>query len=245
MRNLYLLLFGLIIFGLNSCKEDPKEGTLTIHFKAVYDSQTLPTFSTRPFENGQRIEFTKLSMFIADLKLVQNSTVRDLDDIEQVNLSFDNDADAAEGYTLKISNIPAGTYNAIRFGIGVPPDLNAKEPADFSSSNPLSKTGDYWVAWSSYIFSKTEGRLDTLGNVNPDLGFVLHTGSDALYLAGESNLSINIEDGKETNLDILLDYKTLLMGVNIKDYPQNHTPADTAQINKIVNNYGAALTLVL
>ncbi len=245
MKNLFLLLFGLSIFGLNSCKEDPKEGTLTIHFKAVYDDQTLPTFSTRPFENGQQIQFSKLSMFIADLKLVQNTTVRDLDEIEQVNLSFDNEADAAEGYTLKISNIPAGTYDAIRFGIGVPPDLNAKEPADFSSSNPLSKTGDYWVAWGSYIFSKTEGRLDTLGNGTLDEGFAMHTGSDALYLAGGSNLSINIEDGKETNLDILVDYKSLLTGVNIKDYPQNHTPADTAQINKIVNNYATALKLVL
>lgn len=245
MRNLFLLLFGLGIFGLNSCKEDPKEGTLTIHFKAVYDGQTLPTFSTRPFENGQRIEFTKMSMFIADLALVQNSNVRDLDEIEQVNLSFDNEADAAEGYTLTITNIPAGAYDAIQFGIGVPPDLNAKEPADFSSSSPLSKTGDYWVAWGSYIFSKTEGRLDTLGNVTPDLGFALHTGSDALYLAGNSNLSINIEDGQTTSLDILVDYKSLLMGVNIKDNPQNHTPSDTAQINKIVNNYSTALTLVL
>ena len=245
MRNLYLLLFGLSIFGLNSCKEDPKEGTLTIHFKAVYDDQTLPTFSTRPFENGQQIEFSKLGMFIADLQLVQNTNVRDLDDIEQVNLSFDNEVDAAEGYTLKISNIPAGAYDGLRFGIGVPPDLNAKKPADFASSSPLSKTGDYWVAWGSYIFSKTEGRLDTLGNGTLDAGFALHTGSDALYLSGQSNLSINIEDGMETNLDILVDYKSLLMGVNIKDFPQNHTPADTAQINKIVNNYATALTLLL
>ena len=246
MKHLFLLLSSLGILTLLSCnKEDPKEGTLTIHFKAQYDGQTLPTFETKPFENGQRIEFTNLAMYVADLQLIQNATMRHLDDIELVDLNYDNLTAAEEGYTLKVSNIPAGSYTGISFGIGVPPDLNQKTPSDFSSSSPLSKTGFYWVAWGSYIFSKTEGRLDTIGSGPLDLGFAMHTGSDALYQTGQSNFPISIEDGKETNLDILLDYKKLLMGVDIKAMPQNHTPSDTAQINKIVNNYGSSLTLLL
>lgn len=245
MKNLFLLAFALGFLFITSCKDDPEEGTLNLHFKAVYDQATLPTFSTRPFTNGQQLQFTNLAMFFTDIQLVQNSTVRDLRDVELVDLNFDNLPAAEEGYTLKLSGIPAGSYDAIRFGIGVPPDVNQKEPADFPSSSPLSKTGFYWVAWGSYIFSKTEGRLDTIGNGSLDLGFALHTGSDALYRSAQAPVPITIEDGKETNLDILVDYKLLLEGVDIKANPQNHNPSDTAQITKIVNNYATSISLVL
>jgi len=246
MRNLFFLGLSLVCLFLSSCKDDPEEGTLTINFKAVYDEQTLPTFSTRPFENGQHLQFTNLSMYFTDIQLVQNSTVRDLRDVELVDMSFENVTAAEEGYTIKLSNIPAGAYDAIRFGIGVPPDLNAKEPSDFPSNSPLSKTGYYWVAWDSYIFSKTEGRLDTTGSGTAlDLGFALHTGSDALFRSGQAPVPITIEDGQETTLDILVDYKLLLAGVDIKNNPQNHNASDTAQISKIVNNYAYAISLVL
>ena len=245
MRLFILLFIAAGIFGLSSCKEDNPEGTLTLHFKAVYDGQPLQTFTTHPFEGIQQIQFTHLSMMVADLQLVDGSKVKDLDDIELVDLSFDNLAAAEAGYTLTIPNVTAGSYDGINFGLGVPPDLNQKKPADFSSGSPLSKTGYYWVAWNSYIFSKTEGRLDTLGNGALDLGFAMHTGSDALYRAGQGTIPIVIEEGKTTNMNILLDYKDLLQGVDIKSHPQNHTQSDTSEIVKIVNNYGTSITLML
>ncbi len=245
MRLFFLLAITTCVVGFSSCKEDNPEGTLTLHFKAVYDGQPLQTFTTHPFEGIQQIQFTHLSMMVADLQLVNGSSVKDLDDIELVDLSFDNLAAAEAGYTLTIRNVTAGSYDGINFGLGVPPDLNQKKPADFSSGSPLSKTGYYWVAWNSYIFSKTEGRLDTLGNGALDLGFAMHTGSDALYRAGQGTLPIVIEEGKTTNMNILLDYKNLLQGVDIKSHPQNHTQSDTSEILKIVNNYGTSITLLL
>lgn len=245
MRLFILLAITTCVVGFSSCKEDNPEGTLTLHFKAVYDGQPLQTFTTHPFEGIQQIQFTHLSMMVADLQLVNGSSVKDLDDIELVDLSFDNLAAAEAGYTLTIRNVTAGSYDGINFGLGVPPDLNQKKPADFSSGSPLSKTGYYWVAWNSYIFSKTEGRLDTLGNGALDLGFAMHTGSDALYRAGQGTLPIVIEEGKTTNMNILLDYKNLLQGVDIKSHPQNHTQSDTSEILKIVNNYGTSITLLL
>ena len=245
MRLFILLAITTCVVGFSSCKEDNPEGTLTLHFKAVYDGQPLQTFTTHPFEGIQQIQFTHLSMMVADLQLVNGSSVKDLDDIELVDLSFDNLAAAEAGYTLTIRNVTAGSYDGINFGLGVPPDLNQKKPADFSSGSPLSKTGYYWVAWNSYIFSRTEGRLDTLGNGALDLGFAMHTGSDALYRAGQGTLPIVIEEGKTTNMNILLDYKNLLQGVDIKSHPQNHTQSDTSEILKIVNNYGTSITLLL
>src|SRR6187549_1592183 len=114
MRNLFLLTFALGCLFLSSCKEDAEEGTLTIHFKAVYNEETLPTFSTRPFANGQQLQFTNLAMYFTDIQLIHHSTVRNLRDVELVDLNFDNVAAAETGYILKLTNIPAGSYDSIR-----------------------------------------------------------------------------------------------------------------------------------
>ena len=140
--------------------------------------------------------------------------------------------------------IPTGTYSGLRFGIGVKPDLNSMKPADFTADNPLSNASYYWIPWSSYIFSKTEGLLDSLGNSTFDLGFALHTGSDALYVELEAeDLTITVEDQKEISLDLIVDYKQLLSGIDIKKNPLNHNPEDLATITALVNNYATAIQL--
>ena len=247
MKLLNFIFFSLLILGLASCKDDSAatEGTVTIHFKAVYDDVPLQMFNNRPFENGQSLEFTHLSMIISDLELLKQGSPELLDEVEIVNLTFDNTTAAEAGYTLTISGVPTGTYDGMRFGVGVPEDVNAKKPADFPSGNPLSNTAYYWTPWSSYIFMKTEGRLDTIGNGTTDLGFALHTGSDALYSILEANIPLTVQDGLETNLDIVIDYKKVLQGVDIKANPQNHSPDDISTITAIVNNLAIAFSLVL
>lgn len=242
-KNILFLLLGLSALSIWSCKEDDKEGTMTIRFKAVYDGQPLQTFTTLPFENGQQLQFTHLSMYIADMHLTTASGQESLRDMELVDLSYDNATEASGGYTVTIQDVPSATYTGISFGVGVPADLNAMKPADFPSSNPLSKTGYYWEAWQSYIFSKTEGRLDTLGNGSLDLGFALHVGSDPLYSILQSAVPIAVEDGKEKMIEIVLDYKVLLQGIDIKGNPQNHNPSDIGNITALVNNMGEAFTL--
>ncbi len=247
MKLLNFIFFSLLILGLASCNDDPADtkGTVTLHFKAVYDDIPLQMFNNRPFENGQTLEFTHLSMIISDLELLKQGSPELLDEVEIVNLTFDNTTAAEAGYTLTISGVPTGTYDGMRFGVGVPADVNAKKPADFSSGNPLSNTAYYWTPWSSYIFMKTEGRLDTIGNGATDLGFALHTGSDALYNILEANIPLTVQDGLETNMDIVIDYKKVLQGVDIKANPQNHSPDDISTITAIVNNLAIAFSLVL
>jgi len=244
MRTFFYFLFAISLLSVSACKDDAKEGTLSLHFKAVYDGQPLETFTTHPYDNGQTIQLTHMSMYISDIELTQASASRNLKDIELVNLSYDNLAAAEEGYSLTLSGVPAGTYDGIRFGVGVPADLNAKTPSDFPSSSPLSKTGYYWNSWKSYIFSKTEGRLDTLGNGQPDLGFALHVGSDDLFRILQASVPLTIEDGKTLDVDVIVDYRILLQGIDIKSNPQNHTQTDVTNITILVNNMPEAFSLV-
>jgi hypothetical protein len=236
-----ILLFVTFLF--QACKDDPEEGTLVLHFKPFYDDQPLQLLITHPYDSPQRIQFTHMSMFISDLSLYDQSGDETLDDIELVDVSFSNLPSAEAGYTMTLTGVPARTYDGIKFGMGVPPDINQMKPADFPSSSPLSLTGYYWAGWQSYIFMKTEGHLDSLGNGPFDTGFALHTGSDELFRILNGPVPIVIEDGKETVLNIGIDYKKLLAGVDIKGHPQNHTPQDTSELVKIVNNFTSAITL--
>jgi hypothetical protein len=239
-----LILMLVPLAFLTACK-DEEEGTLIVRFIPEYDGQPLKTFDILPFDAPQRISFTHMSFYASDIALLKGAEQTGIRDIELVDLSFDNAADAAEGYALVLEGIEAGNYSGFEFGVGVPPDLNDDQPADFPSSNPLSKVSYYWDAWDSYIFMKTEGRLDTLGSGNLDLGFAIHTGSDPLYrvLTGQAN--IEIVDGGATEIHVVFDYKTLLSGLDIKSNPQNHSPNDTVVIGGLIENLPEAVSLRL
>jgi hypothetical protein len=183
------------------------------------------------------IEFTHVSLLLSDLELLSSSGSEHLKDVELVDMSFADIITSEEGYVVQIDNIPAGAYDGIKFGIGVPADVNAKAPADFPSSSPLSNSGFYWHAWSSYIFMKVEGRIDTIAPQDFETGFAFHTGTNDLYRILESNFPISIDEA------IAFDYAELLEGINIADNPQNHNPEDSLQIAKIVNNLQSAVTL--
>lgn len=243
----FLLFAFLATSFLVACKDDddpnPETGSIAIHFKALYDGDPLVTFQTKPFITGQQIDFSTLTAMISDISLYQTGGEELLDEIELVDMSFDNLLAAEDGYTVQYTGIPVGSYNGIRFGVGVPADANAMKPADFPSSNPLSNTGYYWEAWDSFIFSKTEGRLDTLGTGPLDLNFALHTGSDDLYRLLEGAIPITIQAAATEELTIFIDYRDLLNGVDIKSKPQNHNPGDSLQIGKIVTNLQTSITL--
>ncbi len=243
MKIQVLCLSVLLLIGINSCKKDTG-GTLTLHFKALYDGQSLPMFVTKPYTNPEQLQFTHLSFLVSDLVLLDQSSKVNLKDVELVDLSFDDANTADGGYTISIDNLPAKNYSGLSFGIGVPADMNVKKPADYPSSSPLSNSSYYWVAWDSFIFMKTEGRIDTIGNGSFDTGFAFHTGTDNLYRIVEANIPILIEDGKNKQIDIDLDYKKVLDGIDIKSNPQNHNPKDSLQIKVLVQNLSGALTLV-
>lgn len=227
---------------LSSCNND-KEGSLTLRFLAQTDGEPLPMFQTQNSINTYPLQFIHLGMMISDIELLSADGNESLSDIELVDLSFDDINSATDGITIRIDNIPAKTYDGIRFGIGVAPDQNAQTPADFPSSNPLSRTNWYWEAWDSYIFMKVEGKIDTDFSGDFETNFAYHTGTNELYRILEANNPLTISDGQDTELGIAFNYAEILEGMDIAGHPQNHNPADTVQIRQIVNNLQNAVTL--
>lgn len=242
MRFLQILLLSASLLSIWSCDKD-KEGSLTLRFIAQSDGNPVEMFKTENSVNVHPLQFTHLSMLLSDFKLLSAGDDQFLKEVDLVDLSFDDLNSATEGFTIQIDQIPAKTYDGITFGIGVPASENAKVPADFPSSNPLSRTGYYWQAWDSYIFMKIEGRIDTNSSGDFETNFAFHTGSNELYSILESQFPVSITEGGNTEISIVFDYARLLEGVDIASNPQNHNPADSIQIGRIVNNLQNAITL--
>ena len=247
MRKILLLCLPLAVL-FASCKDET--GTITVSFQATYGGSPLTMFENVDYDFGQRVEFTRAEFYVSNLRIYDlQGQPTELSDIELIDLSFNTRADAENGVTLTFSGIPTGTYQSMEFGIGVDDVLNATVPADYDSSHPLSNTGRYWHAWNSFIFSKIEGNLDTLGTDNPDLGFAYHTGTDDMYLNVGTGFPMTVSDGLNTTVTFRMNYKAL-MGVDanpidIQAKPQNHNPTDTFQINVIRDNYLGALSFIV
>jgi hypothetical protein len=206
-------------------------------------------FDVQDYAGGQRIQFSRSEFFLSDLKLIDDSGGEHaLSDIELVDLTFNNASAAEAGVTFTFRGIPAETYDDLQFGLGVAPDLNTTTPSDHPSSSPLSSAGRYWQGWTSYIFSKTEGNIDTLvdGTDDLDLGFAYHSGTDALYNELRLNNGLTITEDGTTRVTFVIDHQTL-MGlpanpIDIKANPQNHNPADFDEVEAIINNFLQAIT---
>lgn len=243
-----LVMFSLVFTG---CKEN-KEGGLRITFKGSYGSEPLVMLDVHDYADGQRIQFSRVEFFASDIRLIDGAgNDYPLSDVELIDLSANSTAAAETGVVLTFNNIPAGEYADLAFGYGLASDINATKPVDYPSSSPLSSTGRYWTPWTSYIFSKTEGNLDTIvdGTDNLSMGFAYHTGSNNLYRVVQLDQPITIQDDGTRAIVLNLDYEKLL-GVpaeplDIKAKPQNHSPLDIGHIQVIVDNFALALTFTI
>lgn len=244
----YLFLF-LSIVVLASCGKD-KEGDLQMNFRGVYDSETLVMATPLDYRSDYPLRIDKSSFFISALNVVNTDGEEiELSEVELVDLTFFDLNAALEGTTFKYKDLPAGSYEKIALTIGVISGLNAQEPQDFPSSNPLSESGHYWLSWESYIFSKLEGAVDTLLDNSFDQKFAYHTGSDALSRSVYWDFDFQIEDGASTTLNFIVDHKMLLEDgtdlLDIKNIPSNHTPDDLENMEKIMDNFVKSVKLVL
>lgn len=173
----------------------PPSSDLTVTFKALYDGQTLEKYKSYNYDT-YKVHFSRFNTFLSDITLLKGNEEFKLSDIEWVDFTPDSAPnDLAVDVPIKFKNVPDGDYTGIRIGYGVSPDLNAKQPNNFSSTHPLSRENEYWLGWKSYIFNKIEGKADLDNSGVFGSSLVYHCGSDAVYRTYTFNTPIRIEQG--------------------------------------------------
>ena len=190
--------------------------TVELSFRATYDGAPLVLNQQTYDYQGNKVRFSKVNFYLANLSVANDDGETELSEIQFIDLSLTHNtaADAAKGSVTTFSRIPVGSYKFLKFGIGVPADLNKTNPSDYSTSHPLGadNSGEYWEAWNSYIFAKIEGQYDENGDGEidgNDISFAYHTGMDRVYQEMELDNIISLNAGETTNLDFELDVRTL------------------------------------
>jgi len=233
-------LLAIVLLLMSGCKEET--GSLRLNFVGNYGNDPLVLGEELAYYPDYGIRMLESDFFISEVALTKGSDVMTVAEIDFVNFTDNNFnlENAIAGINLDYDNIEAGTYDGIRFGIGVPGDKNMTLPRDYPSSSPLSNTSYHWEAWDSFIFAKYAGQVE-------GQGFFFHTGTDPLYRTVTLDTEIVITGSNTSTVKINLDHKKLMNEngqlYDIKAVPANHNPLTIGPLENFVNNYSTAFTL--
>ncbi len=211
----------------SSCGDDDVAKDLAINIKLVNKGEPIVGFEPFDYPGGYSMFLTKFSLFISEMELVRedNSSIP-IGDIIFMDLleNVQTRERAEQGLSLLVSNVPSDEFTLLRFNIGVPSELNAKQPSDYSSDNVLSNSGEYWVGWSSYIFHKTEGKIDVEGDGEFETNVALHIGSDEALRVAEYDIDLDLDDKQELKIVVDIDDIFSVNGeyYNFIETPQIH-----------------------
>ncbi|MEM9824631.1 MAG: MbnP family protein, partial [Bacteroidota bacterium] len=216
------------------------------------------------YADGAKIQFNKFNFFVSEIALISAGTDEsktELIEIDKIDLSFDlnNQAQAEEGVTLTIKDLPVGNYSGINIGFGVSADLNRTKPTDYGTGHPLKS--NYWDGWSSYIFSVIEGGYDMnndgqilLGGSESE-GFTYHSGTDDLYTSGFVAQNIELSADQVGQVNLKIDVEKLFRNNNpefdtngdgyldIELFSGSHTDAQLEIARQIMSNFNNAISL--
>lgn len=221
----------------------PPSGKLKMNFKLNYDETPMIVLENYVAPEGYDIQFTELSFYISNIMLYDGQSWSTIKDIDRLNIGRENvtEIDALAGYDYEIPFVNIGSYEAIRFSIGVPGNFNALDPSDFTQGHPLSLSGEHWLAWNSYIFSKLEGKIDENDDGDFETGIVLHLGSDEAFRTKEMSIPIDINLNETTTINLNIDLKRALTNESGEAYdltgnPQIHSLEQMDLINNLADN---------
>lgn len=213
-------------------------GVIDLNIKLEYNGEPLVMFEPYEYPDGKKIEFTRCSFYTSEMQLDEIT----INEIEFHNLTnaHANLSLAQTGYTYTITNIPIGNYNTISFNIGVPEDLNNRDPGEFPSGHPLAKPAENWFSWMSFIFLKVEGNVDLNDDDEPETGVALHTGSNVALRNLSIDYPIQVQEGITTNVDLVFDIYELFNGSTriypIEENPQIHNLSQLDAVTEISDN---------
>jgi len=213
-------------------------GTIDLNIKLEFDGIPLVMFEDYTYPDGRKMNFTRCSFYTSDMKLDE----RVINEVEFHNLTNDHaTADLAEsGYTYTIENVLPGNYESLSFNIGVPQELNDKDPGEFPSGHPLAKPAENWFSWKSFIFLKIEGNIDLDDDGEMETGIAIHTGANEALVNIAMSYPVQINANEVTPMNITLDVYDVFKGEErifpIDDFAQIHSLSQLDAVIELSNN---------
>ena len=169
---------------------------------------------------GQKISVTRLDFLASDIALRRADGIW----IGKTNwFAFIGARDGKTNFTLE--NIPAGHFDRVRFQIGLPPQINHADAAQWPANHPLNPDANhlYW-GWSrEYVFLALEGiwsapvpgavRGVLVSNTNELRGFSYHIATDSKLMTVELPVQLDLNSSRE--IQIALDVGKIFSAPNL------------------------------
>lgn len=224
-------------------------GTLRLDVEATWDGAPLALGDVATDYAGHQIQLHNLQAYISRVELRNTAGEwignERADEVHMLDFKVES--------PRIVEPFPAGTYDAIRFGLGLPPDINGNvNPADFSNDHPLSVEGSagmFWTWLTGYIFFKYEGRASQVGSEVLSEPVAYHCGTNESYreVTLEFEQDVWIWQQNLQTLRLQFDAATALNAtepIDVIAYPVTHNgPGDTLAF-ALMDNIAASWSLV-
>lgn len=248
---LWILIIPFLMTACDPNEIDPTKGTIQLNMLGSYGDDPFVLNNYYEYDSGMKISYATLLFYMSNIRLVNDVDEEiTLSEINFVNFKDNHSVAGTTGEGILEVNIKSGNYKAIRFGVGVPADINATNPSDYSRESPLSRSEMFWSWRGSYIFSMVECNLDTLdngGNPTNDMFLTYHSGADAMYQSVEIPIDFTVTATETQTLQLELDARKIFITDSVFDVKMNsesHTNTDDFDIaTTIIENLANAITV--
>lgn len=166
---------------------EPDVGALTINVTKDFNGTPLALNTAYTDDHGNTLKFTRFRYWISNIKLTKADTTKYtvpgayylMSQNSQINPANINSGAghriaAANREQIAIQNIPAGTYTAIEYSLGVDPTYNDNLSAQAGELHIHQDMATYTWMWnSSYLFSQITGQCTSCAapqNISFDIG---------------------------------------------------------------------------
>ena len=189
---------------------------------------------------GRAISIELIKFYLSDLSFINEEGEEILtDDILLVELD-------KNGLATFDTKIEAGTYTAIKFGIGVPKAQNESDPSSFNEEgHPLNTTNNtYWGMNSMYRFVMIDGRY--FENNTFVKTFSYHSGYNESFRTLQLNKQMTFEKKGNYSETIYIDVSKILEGpggnLDIENKSNYHGSLDDFYLSEqISDNFLSAI----
>ncbi|MCB9169781.1 MAG: hypothetical protein H6597_07405 [Flavobacteriales bacterium] len=216
-----LIFFAALPILLAACRQDiaiPPEPAptntswITITYAPFWEGTAFDKYSVYHDVLQHRVQVQGLKFYLAMARARRsNGTWEDLFTVDLLDL--------LNGPKSRSYALPAGDYNMVEWGIGLPPDLNHTDPVTYPAEHPLSYAQGTWWSWAAaYRFVIFDGRFDVDPNgteVPPPGQFSIHTGLDTCYRTAQYDITgTTVPDTGYAHLHMNIDLAHLLYSAN-------------------------------
>jgi len=222
-----------------SCEYAP--ASLMLHTHAKFGSDALAIGNEYTLMSGRKVSFDILRFYMSNFRLVSSSGEVALTDVYRQW--------SPEKEEIDLGNVPAGSYTALKFDVGVDDANNTADPSAWPDDHALSSsssTHDHWSWSSGYLFMKAEGKVDgsdPMDGVASD-DFVWHIGTSSSLRTISIPADLNIEEGGNGEVHIAVNAMEFfhLLDVTNQDDRVTHTMDNMPLAEHIANHFDDAIT---